>query len=372
MIVSIFRRMRNADWVLFAPMVILMMISLIIIYSVGTYQVSPDPVLFKKQVVFAVLGLIVFFTLSTFNYRTWSIYSKVVYIGSALALIAVLVFGVTIRGTTGWISLGFANIQPVEFVKIGLIIFLAKYFSDHGRLFFLWRHTIISGLATSLVVFLVLMQPDVGSAIVLFGTWFLMLLVVGIPRKHLVMLVSAFLIIGVVSWFFVLQPYQKDRIITFVSPQTDVLDDGYNVRQSIIAVGSGRVFGRGFGLGSQSQLKFLPEPETDFIFAVIAEEFGFIGTLIVFTGLILFLLRLIVISNQTSDNYAAYFCLGFASLLAVQIFINIGMNIGIAPVTGIPLPFISAGGSSLISLCIAAGLASSIISDQRTLVRGER
>lgn len=367
MLLALWQRLRNIDWLLFMPLFVLLVLSLIVIYSISINPIAPDQTLFRKQVVFAILGIIVFFVLSNTNYRLWMTYSKFLYVLCFLVLAYVLWFGLTIRGTTGWIDLGLISFQPVEFAKVGLIVFLARYFSEHGRLFFMWHHTVTSGLAVLVYTLLVLRQPDLGSAIVLIGVWFLMLMVVGIPRKHLVTLLVMFAVVGVISWFFVLEPYQKDRIVIFFNPQADMLGVGYNVRQSIIAVGSGQIFGRGFALGSQSQLRFLPEPETDFIFAVLAEELGLIGVLVLFAGFFFILYRLIIISRKTMDNFAAFFCLGLASLFVLQSFINIGMNIGIAPVTGIPLPLMSVGGSSLLAFCIALGIASSIVADQRTL-----
>ena len=370
MVNPFWQRIKQVDWLVFAAIFFLVAMGLIIIYGISINPVTPDISLFRKQLVYVLVGFLVFFMLSNVNYRAWSVYSKVIYLFFFLLLLGVLFFGTTIRGTKGWISLGFMTLQPVEFAKIGLIIFLAKYFSDHGRHFFFWFYIIVSGVATGAYIALVLKQPDLGSAMVLLGTWFLMLLIIGVPRRHLMILVGGFLIVCVVAWALILKPYQKDRIMTFLNPQANTLGVGYNVRQSVISVGSGQVFGRGFGLGSQSQLKFLPAAETDFIFAVLAEEFGFLGVIFLFTGLLILIIRLIVIARQTSDNFVVFFCLGLASLLTVQIFINIGMNMGIAPVTGIPLPFISSGGSSLLSLFIAFGVISSVVADNRTLHAG--
>ncbi len=365
MLSSIWKRIRGVDWLLSVAIFFLVSLSLAILYGISINTANTG--LFVKQLIVVAIGFAAFFIISNLNYRLWMMYSKAFYAVGVLGLLFVLVFGVTIRGTTGWVSFAGFSFQPVEFAKIALIIMLAKYFSDHGRQFFLWRHILASGAMTAVYVALVLKQPDFGSAIVLLGTWFLMLMVVGVPRKHLIILVSTFLVVAVGAWFFVLKDYQKDRIMTFVNPQADILGVGYNVRQSVIAVGSGQIIGRGFGLGSQSQLKFLPEPETDFVFAVLAEEFGLIGVLILFAGFGALLYRLFRIAHKTGDNFAAFFCLGLAALMTVQTFINIGMNIGIAPVTGIPLPFISSGGSSLLGFFVAFGIVSSIIVDNRTL-----
>lgn len=364
------RRLRAIDAWLLVPLLFLMVVGLTIIYSIGLNRVSPNTSVFYKQLVFAVAGLAVIFFLTGTNYRLWSAYYKLVYVGCALLLVAVLVFGTTIRNTTGWISLGGFSFQPVELAKVGLIVFLARYFSDHGRLFFLWRHIVVSGIATAVFVGLVLLQPDLGSAIVLGALWFCMILGAGIPRGKVFILVGTACAVMIIAWLFVLAPYQKERIFSFVNPQADPQGIGYNVRQSIIAIGSGRILGRGFALGSQSQLRFLPEPETDFIFAVIAEEFGYVGVVLVLAAFFILLYRMLGVARRTQDNFAAYLCFGAAALVAVQSFINIGMNLGIAPVTGIPLPLLSAGGSSLLTTCLLLGIIASIVSDERTLPKG--
>ena len=199
-------------------------------------------------------------------------------------------------------------------------------------------------------------QPDLGSAMILFLTWLAMVLLLPVPKKTILAIFLIILVLAAGAWLFVLQDYQKDRLLTFVQPQRDPLGSGYNVRQSVVAVGSGQVLGRGLALGSQSQLNFLPEQETDFIFAVIAEELGFVGAgllLLLFASLFL---RLYKIARETRDDFGNFLCLGIITYLTIQTFINIGMNLGIAPVTGIPLPLVSYGGSSLVSILIALGI----------------
>jgi rod shape determining protein RodA len=354
------RTLRSSDWLLTAAVLFLLILGLTVIYGISLNDPTSNFQLFKKQLLFVGIGLLGFFVLTQVNYRLWQTLGKVIYGIFVVVLLGVLVFGTTIRGTTGWIQFGGFGLQPVEFAKISVIIFLAQYFNKFGREFFLWRHIIVSGISVMLIVGLVLLQPDLGSSMVMFATWVLMLLIGGIKKSQLAILFTLFVMVSVVSWFFVFKPYQKDRIMTFINPQSNPQNEGYNVRQSIIAVGSGQLWGRGFGLGSQSQLHFLPEPETDFIYAVLAEEFGFVGVLLLIGAYAMILYRLIRLANRTRDNYAAYFCLGLAAMLLVQLFINIGMNMGIAPVTGIPLPFISAGGSSIIALLAALGMANNM------------
>lgn len=355
-----FKNLRSFDWLLTAAVLFLIVLGLAVIYGISLNDPTTNFQLFKKQLLFVGIGLACFFLLGQVNYRLWQTLSKLIYAFFVIILIGVLFFGATVRGTTGWIQIGGFGVQPVEFAKISVVIFLAQYFNRYGREFFLWRHIIVSGISVMFIVGLVLLQPDLGSSMVMVATWILMLLIGRIKKSHLAVLLGLFIIASLIGWFFVFKPYQKDRIMTFINPQSNPLNEGYNVRQSVIAIGSGQLWGRGFALGSQSQLHFLPEPETDFIFAVLAEEFGFIGVTLLLGAYALILYRLIRLANRTRDNYAAYFCLGLAAMLLVQLFINIGMNMGIAPVTGIPLPFISAGGSSMIALLIALGMVNSM------------
>jgi len=317
-------------------------------------------IIFKKQIFIALTGLALFFGAARVNYSFWSTYSKLIFILFVLVLISVLLFGTNLKGTTGWIVIGSFTIQPVEFAKLALIIWLARYFSENAPEFRYFKHILISGLMTLFFVLLVAMQPDLGSSLVLFGTWLVVLLFTGIRKKHLILLFGTLVAISIFAWFFVLQDYQQSRILTFFDPGRDPRGDGYNVIQSIVAVGSGQLFGRGLALGSQSSLRFLPEPGTDFIFAVIGEELGLVGVSLLLALFAFVFYRLFRTMRRAQDDFGAYLVLGVAAMLLVQTFINIGMNMGISPVTGIPLPLVSAGGSSLWASLIALGLVQSV------------
>lgn len=348
------------DWLLFFAIVILLLFSLSILYSLNLNNEDSSFLTFKKQLLFAFSGLVLYFLFASINYKVWATYSKLIYILFVLVLILVLILGTTVKGTTGWIQVGVLNVQPVEFAKIGLIIWLAQYFSKHATEFKFFKHIFISGLGTLFFVFLVIQQPDLGSALVLLGTWTIMLLFTGIRKKHFIWLASVFGTAAVLSWFFLLENFQKARILTFLNPSRDPQGSGYNVIQSMIAVGAGKIFGRGLAFGSQSSLSFLPEPGTDFIFSVISEDLGFVGVLLLLAVFAFVFYRLFIIMQKSQDDFGAYLILGVASMLLVQIFINIGMNMGISPVTGIPLPLISAGGSSLWAVLIALGIVQNI------------
>jgi rod shape determining protein RodA len=357
---NFFAKWQKIDWLLFFAVSILLVLGISILYSLSLNTDTSNFFIFRKQIFFALSGLALFFFFASINYNVWLTYAKLIFILFVFVLVVVLFFGQTTKGTTGWINLGFFNVQPVEFAKIALIVALARYFSHYAGEFFMFRHILKSGLMTLLFVGLVMLQPDLGSALVLLGTWLVVLLFTGISKKHFWWLTGAFLVTVVLAWFFVLQPYQQSRILTFVDPGRDPQGDGYNVIQSMVAVGSGQIFGRGLALGSQSSLRFLPEPGTDFIFAVIAEDLGLVGVTLLL-GLFAFIFyRLFLTMRKSQDDFGAYLILGIAAMLLVQTFINVGMNMGISPVTGIPLPLVSAGGSSMWAVMIALGIAQSV------------
>lgn len=357
---NFFSKWQKIDWLLFFAVVILLTLSVSVLYSLNLNIDNSSFLIFKKQLLFAFSGLFLFFFLASINYQVWSTYSKLIFVLFTLILVGVLFFGVEVKGTTGWINFGFFSIQPVEFAKIALVIWLARYFSDHANEFHYFKHIFVSGLATAVFIGLVALQPDLGSAMVLFGTWVVLLLFTGIRRKHFLWLLGAFVVLVVVSWFFLLQPYQQSRMLTFFSPGRDPQGEGYNVIQSMVAVGSGQFYGRGLAVGSQSSLRFLPEPGTDFIYAVISEDLGLLGAGLVLGLFIFIFYRLFMVVRKSQDDFGGYLVLGIASMLLVQTFINIGMNIGISPVTGIPLPLVSAGGSSMWAVMIALGIAQSV------------
>ncbi len=298
--------------------------------------------------------------LALFDYRVAKKYTAILFFLGIGALIVLLVWKNPIRGASSWIKFGFLGFEVAEGIKLILIIILAKYLSKNIRELDKWRHILISGFYAGIFIFLIMLQPDAGSAMIITAIWFGMIVAAGIGYRRLLYLLSFFAIIAVLGWFFVLVPYQKDRILDFVKPGNDPQGSGYNVNQSIIAIGSGGFFGKGLGAGSQSQLKFIPEAHTDFIFAVYAEEWGLVG---VFFLIILFSLlfwRLLEIALKARDNFGRMIVLGVITMILTQIMINIGMNMGILPVTGIPLPFISYGGSSILTIMIVLGIIQSI------------
>ena len=353
---------RKFDWFLFSACLILAVLGIIACYSVALGSGNAaDFLTGQKQIIILIVSLAISLLIAFFvDFRLLAQFSVIFYAVGILLLIAVLIFGRSIKGTTGWLYFSGLGFQPVELIKIILIIFLAKFFSDRAKYISQLRYLVLSSLGVVILSLLVLLQPDFGSAIILFAIWAGLLLLVGIKKSHLLIILGLVIILGTVLWSFIFQDFQRDRIKVFLNPAADTLGRGYNITQAIIAVGAGGLFGQGLGFGSQSQLKFIPESQTDFIFSVMAEELGLTGVLIILALILIIMLRLRRIALKTENNFASYLVMGTAILFFVQSFINIGMNLGLLPVTGLPLPFVSAGGSSLASSFILVGICESV------------
>ena len=362
---KIFLYLKNFDWILFFPVLLLATFGLIEIYSISLGQGAGELIRFQKQLLFTGAGVGLVFLLSFLDYRVLRDLGNYFYVVGILLLAGVLSFGVTIKGTTGWFDFGIFGFQPVEIAKIILIIFLAKFFSSGHLTGYPWRQVIFSGVATLIFVTLTFLQPDFGSAVILFLLWLMMLAIAGFDKKY-------FLVIGIIGliglgglWQSSFEQYQKERILTFINGPSQATEEGYNISQAIIAVGSGGLTGSGIGFGSQSQLKFLPEAEHDFIFAVIAEELGLLGVFLLISFFAVFFYRCLFNVSKVDNDFGIYLILGGAGLIFVEMFINIGMNIGLVPVVGIPLPFVSYGGSALITKFILVGMTESVIIKSR-------
>ncbi len=347
------------DWLLVLPAALLSFLGLAAIGSVGLAHDPPTLAPVIKQAIALGLGMMIAFGLTMANYRALDHYARLLYILAGVLLLAVLFFGRTINGTKGWFLIGGWGVQPVEFAKVALVVIMARFMSKHAHVREL-RLLISSGIVMALLAILVLWQPDFGGAMILASLWFFLLLIAGIKRRHLLTMVVGVLLIAAISWLFLLKDYQRGRIETFFDPSRAPLAQGYNSTQAKIAIGAGGLFGRGLGFGSQSQLRFVPEAQTDFLFSVIGEELGFIAVLIMFGLFVLFFSRAVRIAERSGDNFPAFLALGLVLNIFLAAVVNIGMNLGLLPVTGIALPFLSAGGSSLIATWIAVGLLESI------------
>lgn len=350
---------RNLDWWLIITTIILSFISLAAIYSVDLSR-GDNLIYIPKQLVALFLGIIILLLASGLHLSFYENSAKFFYFFSIILLVAVLFFGDNIRGTTGWFRIFGFSFQPAEFAKLALVIFLAWRIERQARRFEKWQFVLVLLFLTCLPVFLILLQPDLGSASILLGVCFLILVSIGIKKRYIFSMIALAIGVFIIAWFFLFQNYQKQRLINFMNPEADPLGSGYNVLQSIIAVGSGQITGRGLGFGSQSQLHFLPEAQTDFIFAVIGEELGFIGTSMVLILYIILIWRLFDIVKRAKNDFSAYLVLGIAFLFFFQIIINIGATVGLLPVTGVTLPFLSYGGSSLIINFFLIGIVESV------------
>lgn len=353
-------RLRHFDWILMAAMGLLLILSVAVIYSTTFDQSGGATDAFQQLFFVAVgLGLIAIFGVS--DYRIFRNAAPTLYVLMIISLLIVKVVGVTALGATRWINLGFFQFQPSEFAKIVMAIVLAKVFADNQSQ--LTGRVLLKSLIYTLIpVLLVASQPDLGTAMVIMATWAGMAVASGIPKRYFAMAVAGGAAILPFLWYFIFHDYQKRRVMTFINPAGDPLGAGYNVKQAQIAVGSGGLWGQALGQGTQSQLNFLPVQHTDFIFAVLAEELGFIGALFTVVLLGIVTLRSLNIASRAKDFFGYQLAIGIMTIILFQTLINVGMNTGIMPVTGIPLPFMSYGGSSILMLLFAIGILQSIAS----------
>jgi len=337
-----------------------LLVSLAGLTTMNTFGV--DSGFFDRQIIWLALGFIVYFLVSMIDVRFLRRTTSIValYGGAIALLILVFLIADPIQGAKSWFVLGPIAFQPSDPIKLVVIAILAKYFSRRHVEIANFRHIFLSGMYVAIIFFLVLIQPDFGTAIIIFLTWLLMVLVSGISKKHLFAVFGIGILTVASMWVFVFQEYQRDRILTFLHPRTDIQGAGYNAHQSQIAVGSGQVFGKGIGYGTQSKLQFLPEYETDFIFAAFAEEWGFLGVLLLLLLYAIIIFRLISFAWRAPTNFEAFFTMGVASLFVSHIAIHAGMNLGLLPVTGTTIPFMSYGGSHLVTEFFALGLVASM------------
>lgn len=349
---------KGIDWVLFLSTIPLLAAGLITMRALGVDSQTGGNYFFFRQIIWIAVSFAVFFV---FSFIDWRFFKKgevlVLFWGIAVAVLAgLLLFGKITKGAASWIALPFFAIEPSDPMKILIILVLAKYFSRRHIEIAHIRHIIVSGIYVFIPAILIFFQPDFGSAIILFLIWLGMVTVSGVSKKHLLLV---FLIIAIVfgaSWLFVFKPYQKDRILTFLHPLKDIRGAGYNAYQSMIAVGSGQVFGKGIGFGTQSRLEFLPEHQTDFIFAAFAEEWGLIGVFFIFIFWGIIIWRILKISILGRGNFESFFGMGLAIFLMAHFTVHVGMNIGLLPITGTTLPFMSYGGSHMITVFAGLGI----------------
>ena len=351
------RLVLSFDWIWFLALLALAGAGLLAIWSttLGTGLSS----YLGRQVLYLCIALVAYLVLLYFDYHLYSDYISLIYLSGVALLALVLVAGRTVHNNKSWIGLGGMAFQPSELVKLVVIVALAKYFSESDREDLELRELIIGGVIAFLPMILVILQGDLGTAITFVPIYAALSIMGGLRRKHIVVFVLAGAIAIPAGWMM-LKDYQKSRIQTVFDPSNDPRHVGYQTIQSKIAVGSGRFLGKGFGQGSQGQLGFLPARHTDFVFAAWAEERGFAGSAAVLGLFILVALRLLKGAREAKDKVGAMICAGVLALFWFHITINIGMGLGLLPIAGIPLPFVSAGGSSLISSFAAMGICMNI------------
>ena len=357
---------RYFDFWLFGAVLVLCVFGIAMIQSAvaGILQLAGLP---RSQTIYVVIGLAVIVLLAMIDYHYFSSLSRVLYIFTILFLIVIFIIGEVQFGSARRIEIGSINIQPSELAKIVLIIVLADYFSRTQKKPRDLRWIVSGFLLTMGIVVWILLQPNLSTSIVIMVIWFAMLWISGLPPKYLLIFAGVGLVAAIIAFPF-LEEYQQLRIINFFFQDPNARHGNvFNVEQAIITIGSGGLFGEGYGHSTQVQLRFLKVRHTDFIFSAIAAEFGFVGTVVVMALLVFVILRCVRIARRAADPFGTYIAFGFSALLFFQMAVNIGVNLNLIPVTGLTLPFVSYGGSSLLSLALGIGLVESVAARQKSI-----
>lgn len=358
----------NGDWTLLAPALTL---SLAGILTMSTFGQGAS--LAQRQFVWLDICLVLYFLFSSLDMsfiRRVSVITTLYLIG--LVFLMLVLVAHPVMGARAWFSFGPISFQPADLAKLALIALLAKYLSRRHVEISNFKHIFVSGVYAGIYILLILIEPDMGNAIIFSTLWLGTMLISGISKKHLILLGTFALIAASVLWFSGLKPYQRARIVSFINPASDIRGAGYNAYQAKIAVGSGGLLGKGIGYGTQSKLRFLPEYQTDFIFAAFAEEWGFVGVVLLFLVYALLFARLIQIARSAATNFDAFFTLGFLLLFVVHIAIHAGISLGLLPVTGTTIPFMSSGGSHLALEFTGLGIITSLARYGRGAARDVR
>lgn len=357
------RLVENFDWYIIWALLAIVAIGLLSVYSALYPQIVAHPTrnLFLKQILWLSIGFVVMFCSLLVDYQQFKLLSVWIYLGVVLLLLVVLVAGRDVNGSRRWLEIAGFQFQPSEFMKVVIVIQLATYFSSQEiSPYPAFRQLILPVIMVIVPVLLILAEPDLGTAISVLAVSTTMIIFMGVRWRYIFGMVLGVLPLIYPVWEHVLKPYQKRRVLILLRPDLDPLGAGYHIRQSKIAIGSGMLWGKGFLKGTQNKLHFLPEKHTDFIFSVWAEEWGFVGCFVLlalFAALVVLALR---VARRSKDRYGSLLVVGMTSLVMWQSLINIGMVIGVLPVVGITLPFVSYGGSSVITLCFAIGIIENV------------
>ncbi len=352
---------QKIHWLLVCTFSLLLLIGLLNLYSISHREGSLTTHLFYLQLIWTAAGFVIFFVLSFIHYRIFTTLAYAIYILNLICLFGVFAYGSSVGGAQRWLDFGFFTYQPAETTKLALILLLARVLSPKRS----WQEMGLKDLLKPLILIalpigLILQQPDLGTALIILIISFSLIVFSKVKNNVLVFFSVGVLLTIPLVWNFGLKEYQKNRVLTFLSPESDPLGKGYNTIQSRIAIGSGRFFGKGFGKGTQSQLEFLPERHTDFIFSVLSEEHGLMGSMITLFLFLFLILLGFYTATQAKDKEGVFLAVGMSFYLFWHVFINMGMTMGLLPIVGVPLPLLSYGGSSMITTLSVLGFISSV------------
>jgi len=355
---------RQFDWVLVGIAALLILYGVIMIFSANQNQEDLRD-LWWIQLTRAGVGVLLMVMVAAFDYRYYASLYKFLYVVVVVVLATLFVVAELTAGTLRWLDFRFFPVQPSEIAKIVLIIVTAKILADRDGEMNKFRNLLFSGILIAPPLLLIYLQPDLGTTIIVAVVWLIMVIMGGVHLFHVGLLGLAALLASPVVWLTMAE-YQRERVLLFINP--DQTDPSYfNIQQALISIGSGGLLGKGFSIGTQNQLHFLRVRHTDFIFSVIGEELGMMGALLLFVLIILLIWRILRAADLTGDPFGRLICIGVAALIFFQSFVNLGVNLGLLPVTGTPLPFVSFGGSSLLAFLIALGLVQSVLMRRKTL-----
>lgn len=355
---------RQFDPILVGLTALLILYGVIMIYSANQTQDDLKD-LWRVQLIRAGIGLVVMMLVAAFDYRYYTVVYKFLYVAMLVLLAVLFIVAELTAGTLRWLDLNLFPVQPSEIAKIVVIITVAKILADRDGQMHKLHNLLFSLVLIVPPLLLIYLQPDLGTTVIIAAVWLIMALMAGVHPLHVGLMGLVAVLISPVVWL-TLADYQRQRFMLFLNPESDPAAY-YNVQQALISIGSGGILGKGFGIGTQSQLRFLRVRHTDFIFSVIGEELGLLGGLLLLILIVVLIWRIMRAADLSGDMFGRFICIGVAALIAVQSFVNLGVNIGLLPVTGTPLPFVSYGGSSLITFLISIGLVQSVLMRRKTL-----
>ena len=354
----------HIDWVLLLGLLLMMALGITVLYSASGRDID----FVGKQVIRLGIGLLVMLVVAQIDVHWLRLSSRALYIIGVILLILVLLAGDASKGATRWLDLGFLRFQPSELMKLAMPMMISVYFADR-HLPPTLRETLVAAILVAVPMGLIIQQPDLGTALLVGAAGVFGIFFAGLGWRIILAVIAILSAAGPLLWNFLLHDYQRRRILTFLNPESDPLGAGYHIIQSKIAIGSGGLYGRGWLNGSQAQLQFLPERTTDFIFSVYGEEFGFLGVLVLFAVYLFIIIRSFIIAFHAKDTYARLLAASISMTFFVYFFVNVGMVTGLLPVVGVPLPLVSYGGTSMVTLMAGFGMLMAIQTERRLVIK---